>query len=511
MFQPTHRRTFLGQVAHTGLLAAAGEFGFVGSLPPLSAQEVRQARNLARVADDLEPLVRLIEDTPQSRLLEALVGRLRSGLTYQQLLAAVMLAGVRGIQPRPVGFKFHAVLVVNSAHLASLAAHDRDRWLPLIWSCDNFKRSQERNRQEGDWRMTAIDEARLPAAAHAASRFREAMDRWDTEAADVAIAAWTRTAGANEIYEAFWRYGARDFRDIGHKAIFVANSYRTLQVIGWRHAEPILRSLAYALLDHGRDPNPATSDLDADRPWRDNLRRAARLRHDWQRGRIASDATVDLLAALRTATPGEAAEAVVAQLNAGVDPASVWDAIFLMAGELLMRQPGIVSLHTVTTMNALAFAYQTTANDETRRMMLLQAASFLTMFRRRMETSNRLPPVRLDSLEPLPPTASGADAIDEIFADISRDKMTAARKTLAVLQTNGAHAEPLLAAARRLIFSKGNDSHDYKFSSAALEDFYHVTPAWRTRFLASSVFWLRGSGSPDTDLVRRIRAALSAP
>jgi len=58
----------------------------------------------------------------------------------------------------------------------------------------------------------------------------------------LSLAAWARTGGANEIYEAFWRYGARDFRDIGHKAIFVANSYRTLQTIGWRHAEPILRS-----------------------------------------------------------------------------------------------------------------------------------------------------------------------------------------------------------------------------------------------------------------------------
>ena len=40
-----------------------------------------------------------------------------------------------------VGFKFHAVLVVNSAHLASQAASDRDRWLPLFWSLDNFKAS----------------------------------------------------------------------------------------------------------------------------------------------------------------------------------------------------------------------------------------------------------------------------------------------------------------------------------------------------------------------------------
>ena len=59
----------------------------------------------------------------------------------------------------------------------------------------------------------------------------------------------------------FWRYGARDFRDIGHKAIFVANSYRTLVTIGWRHAEPILRSLAYALLDLAREANPGPAAI----------------------------------------------------------------------------------------------------------------------------------------------------------------------------------------------------------------------------------------------------------
>jgi hypothetical protein len=494
-------------MAKAGLLASAGEYAFLNSLPPLSAQDVRAGRNMARVAADIEPLVRLIEDAPQEQLIGAIAERVRGGTSYQQLLGAVMLAGVRGIQPRPVGFKFHAVLVVNSAHQASLAAHDRDRWLPLFWACDNFKRSQATNAREGDWRMAPVDEAQLPAAAHAGQRFREGMDNWDTEAADRAVAAWCRTAGANEVYEAFWRYGARDFRDIGHKAIFVANSYRTLQTIGWRHSEPILRSLAYAVLDHGREANPAQSDHEADRPWRDNIRRAARIRNDWQRGRIDRAATTDLLATLRTANASEVSEAIVTKLNAGIDPASLWDAIFLTAGELLMRQPGIVGLHTVTSMNALGFAYQTSGNDETRRMMLLQAASFLTMFRRRMESNNRLPDLRVDTLEPA--AGNGLPTVDEVFADVSRDKLTAARKTLALLQASQENAEPLLAAARRLIFTKGNDSHDYKFSSAALEDFYNVTPEWRNRFLAASLFWMKGSAGADTNLAQRIRAALA--
>ena len=36
------------------------------------------------------------------------------------------------------------------------------------------------------------------------------------------------------------------------------------------------------------------------------------------------------------------------------------------------------------------------------------------------------------------------------------------------------------------------------------------TPAWRDRFLAASVFNLRGSGDKDNDLVKRTRAALGA-
>ena len=69
--------------------------------------------------------------------------------------------------------------------------------------------------------------------------------------------------------------------------------------------------------------------------------------------------------------------------------------------------------------------------------------------------------------------------------------------------------KPLADAARRLIFLKGRDSHDYKFSSAVLEDFQHLSSPWRERFLAASVFNLRGSGEADNPLAQRIRAALA--
>jgi hypothetical protein len=41
-----------------------------------------------------------------------------------------------------------------------------------------------------------------------------------------------------------------------------------------------------------------------------------------------------------------------------------------------------------------------------------------------------------------------------------------------------------------------------------LEDYQHVSPGLRERYLAASVFNLEGSGGADNDLVNRTRAAL---
>jgi hypothetical protein len=141
---------------------------------------------------------------------------------------------------------------------------------------------------------------------------------------------------------------------------------------------------------------------------------------------------------------------------------------------------------------------------------MLQAAAFLPLFRQNMLGRGRVrDDVMIDNFEITPPQSRGPEAIEEIYADLSRDRMVAARKTLALLNADRTQAEPLIAAARRLIFAKGSDSHDYKFSSAALEDFYHTTPAWQNHFLATSMFNLKGSGGGDTAVYRRTRAALA--
>jgi hypothetical protein len=512
MFARKTRRDALKTGAAAGLMFGLGDLSFLSKLNPVSAAETAVDSKTVRLRPEIEPLVRLLEETPRDRLLEEVAARIQRGVSYQEVLAALLLAGVKNVEPRPsVGFKFHTVLVVNSAHLASVASAPEHRWLPIFWALDYYKSAEAQDvRERGDWTMSAVDESSVPAAHRARRAFRRAMENWDEPAADAAVAGLARTAGANEIYEMFFRFGARDFRSIGHKAIYVANSFRTLQCIGWQHAEPVLRSLAYALLAHEGD-NPAQRDDDADRPWRNNQERMAEIRREWRDGKVDHAATAELLATLRTKSNEDSCDQVVDMLNRGVAPQSIWDGLQVAAGELLMRQPGIVALHAVTTSNALHFAYQASANDETRRLMMLQNAAFLPMFRAAMNERDSVKDLTVEDLA-IEKSDSKQLSADEIFHELGRDPMSAARHTLALLDAKQSSAEPaeeLLDAARLLVFLKGNDAHDYKFSSAIFEDYYHVSPQWRSKYLASNMFKLLSAHEADNSLVQRTRAAFS--
>jgi len=139
-------------------------------------------------------------------------------------------------------------------------------------------------------------------------------------------------------------------------------------------------------------------------------------------------------------------------------------------------------------------------------LLLLQNAAFLTMFRGDLAKSKDL---HLDELKPAAPKNDSAPTVEEIFVSVSHDRLTAAKQVLSYLKT---HPDPteFINAARRLVFLKGNNSHDYKFSSAVLENYAHISPQCRDQFLAASVFNLRGSGDKDNDLVKRTREALKA-
>lgn len=498
------RRSFLSSASAGVSILTARQL--VAGLTPVSDEQVHAAVGTVQLRPEIEPLVRFIEDTPRQQLLEEIGSRIRDGLSYREVLAALLLAGVRNVEPRPaVGFKFHAVLVVNSAHLASLVSPEADRWLPIFWSLDEFKSSQAKDEKEGNWTMSLVDEAGIPSAGQVRDAFHRSMQQWDVAQADVATAGVARFLGAAETLELFAAYAARDFRSIGHKAIFLANGWRTLQTIGWEHAEPVLRSLAYAMLNHNGEPSPATSDLAPDRSWKSNLQLAAKFRDGWESGTPDRAATTDLLTTLRTGSADDAATLVAELVNREVSPQSVYDALHLAAGELLMRQSGIVALHAMTTTNALRFLFDQVGTPQTRKMLLLQNASFLALFREAMRSRGPVGDSKIDALAAAQTNVPAS--VDSVFDAVGGDSPLAARNVMSFLSA-GRNAETLMNAARRLIFLKGTDAHDYKFSTAALEDYYKISPAVRNQFMAASMYNLKGTSAPDNSLVDRIRAAL---
>ena len=503
MNPPLRRRRFLQMASALGLGAELGPWANLRTITPLRAEQTRVNPEMVKFRPEIEPVVRLIENTPRERALEVVIAELKKGLSYKDLLSGLFLAGVRNIKPRPVGFKFHAVMVINSAHVLGQSSAVTERLLPLLWALDNFKSSQAQDVKEGDWVLGPVDEARLPKPQQAKAELVNALEKWDESAADAAVAALCRSAGAAETMEPLWRAGVRDQRDIGHKAIFAAQCWRTLQTIGWEHAEPVLRSLVFGMLDLRGDTRPRPVG-----PYDANLENAAKIRPEWTIGRHDPAATQALLQTMRQATPEAASAEAVKLLNQGIAPGSLWDAVILSACELLMHSPGIVAIHATTATNALHYIYGASGDDTTRRLALLQAVGWQPLYRGRVKLTDA---TGIDALQATPdaPLSTGDEAIGEIFATISQDRKKAGTMALTYLARGGS-PDLIFDAARRMIFHKGRDSHDYKYGAALWEEtLWSSEPKWRNPMVAAAMSNFPGAKAPDSPLMIRARESLA--
>src|SRR5262249_13003128 len=96
------------QLTRRRFLHAAAGAGLSGGLPigVAWADTAEGAPDIIRFGPDLEPVVRLIEETPREKCVAALAEQLRGGLPYRRFLAAVFLAAICKRNPH------HAVYLV---------------------------------------------------------------------------------------------------------------------------------------------------------------------------------------------------------------------------------------------------------------------------------------------------------------------------------------------------------------------------------------------------------------
>jgi hypothetical protein len=380
----------------------------------------------------------------------------------------------------------------SSAYQVAEAGRVEDRLLPALFNLDDFKRAQVSDRRAGDWHLPPRNRS-FGDMADPGAEFGNAMEAWDEERSDEAAAQMFQNMDLDSAFELIWPYGGRDYESIGHKMIFAAHCYRTLQQIGWRHGEPVLRSLVRGLnLGGGGDRSSSTFDP--------NRRACEKIRDDWVMGEEDPRASAKLLGKLRTCTPEEASAAVVELLNEGVAASSVWDGLRLFAFEMLMHRPGILPLHAVTNLNAMHYGFCTTSKDETKRLLILQTASFLPMFR---GDSSQEDADGIDSLKPM-----GKASAEEVFRIASEDKHRASG-----LIMGGCEDPDFLTAysdvTRDLLVRKARGHHDYKYAAAALEEWDHCHPAWGPHVRAAGLFWLRTAGEDDGSVYRRAMPLLN--
>ena len=227
MSDPLSRRDFLA----TGLLASMSDLAFLHHLPPWALPRRSFTPQVVNLGPEMEPLVRLIEETRVGNSWKPVAGRIRAGTSYGRLLEALLLAGVRGIQTAAGRFQ-----VPRRARHQLGPPRQSGRTGPGPLAAAVLGPGQFQGLPgpqpggEGGWKMPRVEEARLPPATQARQRFIEAMDRWDEEGADQAIAALVRSGRrrrGHRVVLALSGAGLPRYRPQGHlRGQFLAHAYK---------------------------------------------------------------------------------------------------------------------------------------------------------------------------------------------------------------------------------------------------------------------------------------------
>jgi hypothetical protein len=510
MMKGLDRRRFLTATA-TAAVPAFTDLNFLAPLSRLVAADTTIAPQTIERNADIIRLVRLIRETPREKCVSVFVAQLRDGLSYQQFLAGLFLASLEHGDP-------HQVAQVYSAHRTSSEVRMEERLLPLFWVLDRIALGfeQEPGRTVKQLSGLPLTESDLENAV------RRAIKQRDPAQAERTVVMLGRSRGPRTALNVLWEFCSRRASGtLGHDPIMLANTWRTLDALGWQHAEPVLQYLAAAF---ARNESDASFE-----PNREFVERTLpKLPGNWNIGKADRGATLDLFGILRDGNWNDACKLICSSLISGkLNARATWDAVHLVAADLLVRYKtggspiGGVLVHAVTATDALRFGFDCTGNNDARLLMLLQAVAMLDeVF---ITPAKRDGELRDMNLLDLGETASeSVKSIAEVFellphkdfllvqksADERSASDRACTSAFSLLQ-QPATANQFMQVARGLMCTKASlDPHDFKYPAAAFDDAFAASPEWVPYLLASSVHALHGPQSSDSAVLLQAREAL---
>jgi len=487
------RRQFLGTVSRGALTAAlgAGAAERLGFLPAFADPEPE-----ALSFGPLEPLVRLLQETPADRLLPALTGQLKSGCDLKQLVAAGALANARSFGGEDyVGF--HTMMALSPSWKMSAELPAELRPLPVFKVLyRNTARLQEAGTRNT---LRAVAPVPEPDPKAGGPALRELVRNRDLEGAEALFAGLSKRS-PSDAFNALL-YEVQDAAEV-HRVALPWRAWDLLEIVGAEHAHTLLRqSLRYCIRSEPRTPGAGFAGTRAVLP---KVFDVHRLEGRKPGDRPAEDGWVDQMSKLIFESNAEqAADAVAAALAEGFAPSALGEAVSLAANQLVLRDHGrraheeapgkplgsvhgdSIGVHACDSANA--WRQMARAGNDRNTFACLILGAWQVAYDRVSRGGDFLKwtplpaPQNLERLSAKEPEA----LLKEL--DLAVRENLQARATAVVQRAGelGHDARPLFDALLRYAISEDGALHAEKFYRTCSEEFAAIRPAFRWRELAA--------------------------
>lgn len=329
-YSPT-RRGFFADVGRGMLVATVGQS--VAADLGLAAPDDGAAAAIH--FGQLEPLVVLMQETPQARLLPTLVGKLKAGVPLRQLVAAAALANARSFAGEDyVGY--HTLMALSPAYRMSQELPPTHAPLPVLKVLyRNTTRIHEAGGRAAE-RLKPVVPVGVDRGRIGAEALRDAVRAKNMDGAERLFAM----SAARSPEQAFndLLMTVQDHTEV-HRVVLPYRAWDLLDLVGREQAHTMLRqSVRYCVKaeSYGRP-----KDVDDMRTLLPKLLERHGLLSKQPGTKPADDAWVDQLSmTFFRSTPAQAAEAAAAALAEGFAPDAVGEAISLAANQLVLRDVG---------------------------------------------------------------------------------------------------------------------------------------------------------------------------
>jgi hypothetical protein len=331
---PRTRRAFLEDVGRGMLAASLGSAVTLDlGIAPCFGDEPGQRLTF----DRLEPLVRLLQETPPDTLMPLVVDKLKSGTPLETLVTAAALANARAFGGHDYT-GYHTFMALLPAYRMAGQLPVARRPLPVLKVLyRNSSRIQEQNAAAHD-ALHPVEETNTRETVQGDEALRDAVRALDLDRAESHLATISKRSPSDAFNQL--QLAVQDEVNV-HRIVLAWRAWAMLDLTGQQYAHSLLRQSVRFCFDsekdmtsHGRSPSSVREVLP-------RLIDEYGLLKKPLGDRAAEDKWVNEFAELVfTGTREEAADAAAAALAEGIQPEHVAEAISLAANSLVLYDPG---------------------------------------------------------------------------------------------------------------------------------------------------------------------------